>query len=129
MSQRQHVKVITGVERRRRFSAEEKGRLVAETFQPGASIAAVAARHDLSPRLLYLWRSRLKQAGLLPPAQERHDAFVEAATVATGVESVVRVHLQHPMVIDFPVGMDPRQVAAVLRSLRDEVNPVTTGHP
>ena len=55
---------LTGVERRRRFSAEEKRRLVAETLRPGASVAAVAREHGLHPNQLFKWR-RLAREGLL----------------------------------------------------------------
>ena len=36
------MEIITGVERRRRWSAAEKSRIVAETEQPGAGIAKIA---------------------------------------------------------------------------------------
>ena len=39
------VEIITGRERRRRWSPSEKLRLVAETHEPGTTIGAVAARH------------------------------------------------------------------------------------
>src|SRR3954462_8789868 len=48
--------VLTGVERRRRFSAEEKRRLVAKTLRPGASVAAVAREHGVHPNQLFKWR-------------------------------------------------------------------------
>src|ERR1700687_5621566 len=48
--------VITGTGRRRRWDAETKGRLVAESFEPGCSVSEVARRHDISPGLLFLWR-------------------------------------------------------------------------
>jgi transposase len=41
------VEIITGRERRRRWSIEQKLRVVAETHEPGARISAVAARHGL----------------------------------------------------------------------------------
>jgi transposase-like protein len=36
------MEIITGVERRRRWSLEEKLRIAAETEQPGAGIAEIA---------------------------------------------------------------------------------------
>jgi transposase len=42
------MEIITGVERRRRWSAAEKLRIVAETEQSGAGIAAIARRYDIS---------------------------------------------------------------------------------
>jgi len=41
------VEVLSGPERRRRWSAEEKRSIVAEAFAPGASVYAVARRRDL----------------------------------------------------------------------------------
>ncbi len=42
--------------RRRRWSLDEKARLVAETLVPGACVSEVARRHDLAPSLLFAWR-------------------------------------------------------------------------
>jgi transposase len=43
--------------RRRRVRPEdEKRRIVAETFEPGASVSAVARRHGLNANLLFTWR-------------------------------------------------------------------------
>lgn len=52
----QRVEVITGVERRRQFSDEEKLRLVEEAFQPGVKATAVARRLGVDVSLLYRWR-------------------------------------------------------------------------
>jgi transposase len=56
----QRVEIVTGKERRRRWSDEEKARLVAETFVPGAVVAHVARRHGVAESCLYAWR---RQAG------------------------------------------------------------------
>src|SRR5271169_4500399 len=56
------VEVITGTGRRRRWDAETKGRLVAESFEPGCSVSEVARRHDISPSLLFLWRRQAAEA-------------------------------------------------------------------
>lgn len=50
------VEVLGGVERRRRWSDDEKMRIIAETLAPGAKVAAVARRHGVSPSLLFFWR-------------------------------------------------------------------------
>jgi hypothetical protein len=46
---------VTGVVRRRRWSEEEKGRIVAEAIAPDAVTAEVARRHDLVPQHLWNW--------------------------------------------------------------------------
>jgi transposase len=56
-----------GVERgprRKRRTAEEKRRMVQETFEPGASVARVAQRHAINANQLFLWR-KLYREGLL----------------------------------------------------------------
>ena len=58
------MEIITGRERRRRWSMVDKIRLVAETNEPGALIRAVAARNDVSASLLFTWRRQARE-GLL----------------------------------------------------------------
>ena len=57
------VEIITGRERRRRYSAEQKLRLVEETMQPGMTVSAVARLHGVSPSLLFGWRRRMSEGG------------------------------------------------------------------
>jgi transposase len=52
----QRVEVITGTERRRQFSDEEKLRLVEEAFRPGIKATEVARRQGVDVSLLYRWR-------------------------------------------------------------------------
>jgi transposase len=59
------TEIISQVERRRRWSIEEKVRLLEAAMQPGASVAAVADRHGVSRSLLFYWRKQAK-AGLMP---------------------------------------------------------------
>lgn len=53
------VEILTRREPRRRWSAEEKARLVAETMEPGAVITHVARRHGVAESCLHLWRKTL----------------------------------------------------------------------
>lgn len=48
-----------GRARRRRWTIEEKLRIVDETLRCRDSIAAVARRHGVAPTLLYRWRSTM----------------------------------------------------------------------
>ena len=45
-----------GKRSRRRWSAEEKRRIVEEAIRPGAFVAEVARRHGLNPNLVFAWR-------------------------------------------------------------------------
>jgi transposase len=53
------IEVITSVERRRRWSAAEKERLVAASLEPSASVSAVAREAGIHPSQLYGWRRQL----------------------------------------------------------------------
>jgi transposase len=54
------VEVITSVQRRRRWSAAEKERLVVATLEPGASVSAIAREAGIHPGQLYGWRRWLR---------------------------------------------------------------------
>jgi transposase-like protein len=63
------MEIITGVERRRRWSAAEKLRIVAEIEQPGAGIAKIARQYEISRGLLWNWRSQVRRGSLNPIPQ------------------------------------------------------------
>lgn len=50
------AEVLTGPERRRRWSVDQKVAIVAELARPGSSGAVVAQRYGISTGLLYTWR-------------------------------------------------------------------------
>ena len=54
----QRIEVITGTARRRRWTTNEKLRIVAASFESGETISAVARRHGVAANLLYRWRRR-----------------------------------------------------------------------
>lgn len=62
------IEVITGSGRRRRWSPAEKARIVAESFAPGAVVADVARRNELSAQHLTLWRRQAREGLLALPA-------------------------------------------------------------
>jgi len=64
--------------RRRRWSEEDKGRIVAESFEKGLSASDIARRHDISPQQLFQWRRQARRGGLVVPvADEMTFADVE----------------------------------------------------
>ena len=58
------VEIITGKERRRRWSIEEKLRIVSEVEEPGARVTDVAERHEVYPSLLFNWRRQVREGRL-----------------------------------------------------------------
>ena len=53
-------RVLGGVERRRRWSRDEKMRILAESLDPGATAAEVARRNDVAPSFLFAWRRQVR---------------------------------------------------------------------
>lgn len=77
------MEVLTGPERRRRWSVDEKLAMVRETFEPGKTVSMVARLHGINPNQLFQWR-KLHQDGSLSavsageevvPASELGDAL------------------------------------------------------
>lgn len=57
----ERVEVITSVQRRRRWSTQEKVRIVEETYLPGNSVSIVARRHGIAGNQLFTWRRLMAQ--------------------------------------------------------------------
>lgn len=57
-------KIITGVERRRHWSIDEKRQIIEETYNPQASVSQVARKYDINPSQLFYWRRRMEQGAL-----------------------------------------------------------------
>ncbi|MHB0791102.1 IS66-like element accessory protein TnpA [Bradyrhizobium sp. 5.13L] len=55
---------VLGAERRRRWSYDEKVRIVEETLQPGETVCGVARRHGVALSLLFTWRRQARQGPL-----------------------------------------------------------------
>ena len=59
------IELITGDTRRRRWTAQEKAEILAESFQPGASVAEVARRYGVNRGLLWTWRHQARKRGMV----------------------------------------------------------------
>lgn len=55
------IELITGETQRRRWTAEEKARILADSFQPGAKVSEVALRHGVNRGLLWTWRRQARK--------------------------------------------------------------------
>ena len=77
------IEIRTGVGRRRRWSEEDKGRIVAESFAPGAKVSEVARRYEITPQHLFAWRKAARSGSLVLPS----DAPLEFVPVVTQAHS------------------------------------------
>ena len=66
------LELITGTGRRRRWSTDEKARILVESLRPGANISDVARRNGLSPQQLFGWRREVREPEPAPsPVRKR----------------------------------------------------------
>ena len=75
--------LITGVERRRRWSLEERAQVLAAIDEPGAVVAEVARRADVCTSLVYKWRREARSAASEPSFAP---VIVEPPSPASGPE-------------------------------------------
>jgi transposase len=72
----ERIEVITSVQRRRRWSLDEKIRAVDESSIPGMTVSFVARKYGISPSLLFRWRKLMAEGGKVAVGAD--DAVVSA---------------------------------------------------
>ena len=121
------LEVITGAGGRRRWSAGEKERIIAEAMAPGAVVSEIARRHGMSPQHLFTWRREARRvAG--SPAPVFVPAVIEMRAEEPAPEPRPRSRRRSSsrgieLEIDgvaVRVGPDasPKAIAAVIRALK-----------
>jgi transposase len=104
------VEVITSVKRRRRWSHEQKLRIVAQSTRPDQTASQVARTYGIAPSQLFIWRRQLLAAaiaegvgesGFVPVRIAQDDV---AAITPTNVEPRIEIRLPSGVVI----GVEPR---------------------
>jgi transposase len=123
------IEVLTGPGRRRRWSAEEKGRIVAETLAPGALVSEVARRWQVCPQQVFGWRREARVSVAADSAAQSiavAPGFVPIVSAAirpaprsrmASAASVIEVELAGAVVRVSGLG-DGAELTAVLRAIR-----------
>jgi transposase len=117
------VEVITGTGRRRRWSVDDKARIIAETLAPGAVTSEIARRHGMSPQQIFGWRREAKRrsgegdsASCAPnfaPVVLETPATRAALAGGTVIEIIVG-----SLVARVPLGADGATLARVAQALK-----------
>jgi transposase len=120
-----YATLMTGPERRRRWSEYDRRRIVAEAFAPGAVVTRVARANDVSTALIYKWRAQARaERGLTmfapvvvanEPAPMFSPTPPEAA--AEPVSAAIVVELPGGARVRIGAAASPALVAATLRGL------------
>jgi len=109
------AEVLSGIERRRRWSDDEKAQLIGETLVPGAKVSTVARRYGISASLLFSWRRQARTDIEAPPQLV---PVMIAAPDANAVVSTVRPASSAPVVeLDFESGARLRIFGAATSDL------------
>src|SRR3954453_1764706 len=113
------VEVITGVERRRRWNEEEKRAIVAESFAPGAVVAEVARRVDVSPGQIYRWRQEVRAAvaGFAPLLIAAPEAGESTAGPRCHGEPAIEMEFAGKIIVRIPSSIPAELAAAVVNAL------------
>src|SRR5437588_12743898 len=109
------VEVLSGPERRRRWSIEQKQAIVAAAFEPGAVVRDVARVADVTSSLIYRWRRDLRAAAngfaqvLVGPAGDGVTAPPAMPAIELELAGNARVRI--------PASISPALAAAVVEAL------------
>jgi transposase len=111
-----HMTLLTGPERRRRWNADIREQILAEAFLPGATVADVARRFQVSTSLIYKWR----RASLMPPMGFAPAVLVEEVgrPAAEGSGFAIVVELRGGARVSLSANAPAALVAATLKGLR-----------
>ena len=110
------VEVITGVGRRRRWTDEEKARIVAESLDPATTVLAVARRYGLHASQLFTW-----QRQLATPMVRELPAIVPVVTEDTLAPAVMAGRMEielGPAVVRVGADVDAAALRRVLEVVR-----------
>jgi transposase len=113
------------------WTAEEKGRVVAQAVAPGAVVAEVARQYDLIPQQLSNWIKAAKEGRVMLPAPEPGVESAEATDAAfvpvvalrapetAGADAASCIEIvAGSVLVRVPLGADARTLAAILRAVR-----------
>ena len=128
------VEIINGLGGRRRWSVDDKARIVEETLVPGAVVSEIARRHGLTPQQLFGWRRAARRSaeadeGADPPSFV--PAVVEDPTPepiakqrkprrtgrASGGSGIIEMEIGG-VTVRVGRGAEAKTVAAVIRALK-----------
>src|SRR5262245_30848981 len=127
--------VIEVVERRRRWQAEEKLKVLDEVLRPGASVAAVADRYGVARALVYQWIRKVREgqmrglslkpdaAAAFAPVKVELPAPAPCTTAARPPipsrrrSTIIEIALANGRVVKVDEGVDPAALAGIVAAL------------
>lgn len=126
------LEVFTGAGRRRSWTAEQKAQILAESYESGEKVSAVARRHGLTPQQLFGWRRDAQRSVARRRVIERASSpvftpvIVDAAQPTTQVP-IAPAQLSGSLAVEIVIGsatirivpgIDAGTLAMVLRAVK-----------
>jgi transposase len=113
------VTIMTGPERRRRWGEGDRREILAAAFAPGAIVADVSRRYEVSTSLIYKWRRQMiaahAVASFVPAVMVDHAIAPERST---GSEPMILVELSGGTRVKIGSDASSSAITATLRALR-----------
>ena len=116
------VEVITGPERRRRWTEDQKRAIVGASLAPGVVVTDVARRAEVCPGQIYRWRKELRTAAdgfarvLIAPAGSMVPRAADGPACCS--EPPLEVEFAGVACLRIPPSTPPELAAAVVQALR-----------
>jgi len=111
------IEVITSVERRRRWSAAEKERLVAASLERGATVSAVAREAGIHPGQLFGWRRQLLRRSRATATFAAVQIAADAAPIASAAGGLIEVEFANGSRMRISGPVDPAALGATIAVL------------
>ena len=124
------LEVFTGAGRRRSWTAEQKAQILAESYESGEKVSAVARRHGLTPQQLFGWRRDARRAVSRRRVIERASSPVFAPVIVDAAQPSTQVPIAPAQLsgsiaieigsttIRIAPGIDAGTLAMVLRAVK-----------
>jgi transposase len=122
------IEVLSGRDRRRKWSDEAKIAIVAEALAPGVVVSEVARRHDVVPSQLFGWVRQFRDAATAEVMPVEPPMFAPAIVdVALTTSAPPSASAEPQAAIEISIGavtvyirgaVDGKTLAAVLKALR-----------
>ena len=81
------IEVITGSEKRRRWTDDEKARVIEETLRPDVVVSEIARRHGLTPQQVFTWRREARRRAEADGANSFVPAVIDVREIASAKHS------------------------------------------
>lgn len=112
---------MTGPQRRRHWTSEERREILEASFAPGAIVANVARQYEISTSLIYKWRRELKAArsnATFVPAMISEQAQPAPVGVRSGLQAAIIVEFSGGRRVLIDANASASIVSAALKALQ-----------